>query len=260
MAHMILAAAYVNATASPFFWYLTRTLAVGAYVTLTLAVMLGLLQSIARTTGEHLSWIVADMHTFVSVLTGVLVAGHLFTLLVDPFLPFNLSNIFILGNQPYKPLAVNVGVLAFYAMIALLLSSYLRARISYGLWRTIHYISFVAFVLVTFHGWMGGSDAVTNWAPPLYVGCSVAVGYLLFVRMFAEEQPRSAAARPASLMQSKAGRSVMIALFIAVIGAGVTLAIENSQTSSGQIQHTIPSGQIQHNLRRSIATPDHLPA
>lgn len=230
-----MAVVQADPNASPFFWYVTRTLAVGAYVTLTLTVILGLLQSIARTTGERMSWFVVELHTFVAVLTGVLIAGHLLTLLVDPFLPFSLTNILIPGNQPYKPFAVNLGVFAFYSMLAVLLSSYVRTRISYGLWRAIHYVSFGAFVLVTLHGWLAGSDAVTNWAPALYVGSGAAVGYLLFVRIFTEDRPRMSVAP----VYNKVSRSVLIALLIAIVSAGVTLSIASTPSTSSTVQ---PSG------------------
>ncbi len=133
MDHVTLLLAHqASSTSDPFFWYVTRTMAVGAYIALTLAVMLGLLKSIGRAVGERVSWRVDELHTFVSVLAGVLVAGHLISLLLDPFLPFSITNLLIPGNQPFKPFAVNIGVFAFYSMVTLLLSSYLKPRISYG--------------------------------------------------------------------------------------------------------------------------------
>ena len=74
-AHVVSLAA--AATTSPTLWYLTRTTAVAAYVTLTLSVMLGLLRSIARASAEHLSWIVDELHAFAATLAGRTVTSSL---------------------------------------------------------------------------------------------------------------------------------------------------------------------------------------
>ena len=223
MAHMTLLLAQANPNADPLLWYVTRTLAVGAYIALAISVMLGLLQSIARTAGERTSWMANELHIVLSVLSGVLVAGHVITLVLDPYLPFSIANIIIPANEPFKPLPVDMGVLAFYGMIALLLSSYLKPRISHGTWRAIHYVSFIAFILVTAHGWLAGSDAVTNWMTAIYVGSSIAVGALSFMRLITESPAPGRATAPSN----KAAWSFAIALIIGVLGAGLAFQIAN---------------------------------
>ena len=90
-------------------WYLTRTTAVAAYVALTISVILGMLRAIARTSGERLSWVVDELHTFITSLAGGLIAGHLLSLKLDPFIPFALNNLFVPGDQPYRPAGVEPG-------------------------------------------------------------------------------------------------------------------------------------------------------
>ncbi|HET9980375.1 MAG TPA: hypothetical protein VFQ32_08020, partial [Ktedonobacterales bacterium] len=89
-----------NATSGPTLWYLTRTTAVVAYVALTLSVVLGLLRSIARTSAEHLSWVVDELHAFVATLAGVFVAGHLITIKLDSFIVFSLHDLLVPGQGP----------------------------------------------------------------------------------------------------------------------------------------------------------------
>src|SRR5262249_4783350 len=91
-------------------WDLTRTTAVAASRALTVSVLLGMLRSIARTSGERLSWVIDELHAFVATLAGVMVAGHLLSLRFDPYIPFSTANLFVPGDQPYSPLAVNIGV------------------------------------------------------------------------------------------------------------------------------------------------------
>jgi methionine sulfoxide reductase heme-binding subunit len=230
MAQVSLILAQVDPNASPFFWYVTRTMAVGAYIVLTASVIVGMLRSIARVSGERVSWLVEETHSFLAVLAGVLIAGHLLTLMVDPYLPFSLSNIIIPGDQPYKPLAVNLGVFALYTMLALLLSSWARQRISHGLWRSIHYLSFIAYILVTAHGWLAGSDMSTDWMPALYVGSIAAVAVLAFIRFISSGNVVPQSSQPGN----KVAVSAIVALIIAVVGIIWVIQIEDHLFSGPQ--------------------------
>jgi predicted ferric reductase len=184
-----------GATSDPTLWYLTRATAVAAYIALTASVYLGILRSIARTAGERLSWVADELHAVIATLAGLLVVGHLVSIKLDSFVSFSFANLLLPGNQPYQPvLGVNLGVFALYTMALLLLSSWLRRRIPYGLWRAIHYLSFVAFVLVTAHGLMIGSDAGEVWMRALYTGASCGLGFLLLMRLVTRKRPAVVAA------------------------------------------------------------------
>jgi predicted ferric reductase len=172
-------------------WYLTRTTAVAAYVTLTLSVMLGLLRTIARASAEPISWMVDELHAFVATLAGLCVAGHVLTIRLDDYVTYTWRSLLIPGDGPYRPTAVNLGICAFYLLVLLLLSSWLRRFVAYRLWRVVHYLSFVAFALVTLHGWLAGSDASEPWMRALYVGASAGVGYLTLMRLFARPKARN---------------------------------------------------------------------
>jgi methionine sulfoxide reductase heme-binding subunit len=183
LAHM---PSVATATAtSPTLWYLTRTTAIAAYVTLTASVLLGLMRTIARTTAEHLSWVVDELHAFVATLAGLFVIGHLLTIKLDTFVVFSLHDLLVPGQGPYRPVAVNIGIFALYAMALTLISSWLRRRIPYRFWRAIHYLSFLTFALVTIHGWLAGSDAGEPWMRALYGGGAAAVAFLVLMRLFA---------------------------------------------------------------------------
>jgi hypothetical protein len=168
---------------SPVLWYLTRATASAAYVALLLATMCGMLRGIARGTGAHLSWTVDELHQALSTCFGGLVVLHLVTLYYHTFIPFTLGNFLWPGSQPYRPFAVNLGVLGLYTMGIIFVSSWIRRRLSYRTWRWLHYLSFATFVLVTLHGLLAGSDAGEPWMRALYAGAAAAVGFLLLMRL-----------------------------------------------------------------------------
>jgi sulfoxide reductase heme-binding subunit YedZ len=182
-AHHLLTQA-TAAKADPLLWYLTRTTAVAAYVTLTCAAMLGMLRGVARGSGERLSWITDELHQVLATVFAGLVVLHIITLIYDPFLPFSLTNIFLPIAEPYRPLAIDAGVLALYTLIIVLGSTWIRRFIPYRFWRLLHYASFVTFVLVTLHGLFAGSDTSEPWMRALYAGASAAVGFLVIMRVF----------------------------------------------------------------------------
>jgi hypothetical protein len=174
----------------PVLWYLTRASASAAYVALTLATICGMLRGIARTSGEYLSWVVDELHQVLSNIFGGLVVMHLVTLYYHTFIPFTVSNFLWPGQQPYRPLAVNLGVLGLYTLVILLISSWIRRRLSYRVWRWLHYLGFATFVLVTWHGLLAGSDAGESWMHALYAGASAAVGFVLLMRLLTRRTAR----------------------------------------------------------------------
>ena len=174
----------IAAQSSAVLWYLTRMTAVSAYIVLTLSALLGMARGVARGSGKHLPWTVDELHQVLATTFGGLVLLHLITLYYHTFIPFTLMNFLVPGSQPYRPLAVNLGVLGLYGLAVVLFSSWFRRKISYRVWRRLHYASFVTFVLVTLHGLLAGSDAGEPWMRFVYIGSSAAVGVLVLMRLF----------------------------------------------------------------------------
>lgn len=170
-------------------WYLTRNMAICSYIALTLTVLLGLTITLARNTGERVVWQLQDLHYTLATLTGVLIIGHMATLYFDTFMQFSLGNLLLPLNQPTDTLTVDLGVIGFYGMVTLLLTSWLKKRMSYTIWRIIHYVSFATFVLVTLHGWLTGTDSATSLMISLYFGCTLAVVSVLAPRLFVSPKP-----------------------------------------------------------------------
>jgi sulfoxide reductase heme-binding subunit YedZ len=172
-------------------WYVTRAAAVSAYVLLLLAVDLGMLRSVARELSGRVSWLLDELHQFISLLAAAFVALHLLALLFDPFISFSPLNLLLPLGQPYRPLPVDLGVLALYALGVVLVSSWLRRRMSPRTWRVLHNVSFAVFFLATLHGLLAGSDAGQPWMHALYVGGAASVLFLVVARIFAQPSERA---------------------------------------------------------------------
>jgi sulfoxide reductase heme-binding subunit YedZ len=183
--------ALVARAADPTLWYVTRAAAVSAYVLLLLTVDLGMLRSVARELSGRVSWLLDELHQFISLLAAAFVALHLLALLFDPFISFSPLNLLLPLGQPYRPVPVDLGVLALYALGVVLVSSWLRRRMSQRTWRTLHNASFAVFFLATLHGLLAGSDAGQPWMHALYVGAAASVLFLVVARIFAQPSERA---------------------------------------------------------------------
>ena len=200
LSSMSITLAATGVTANPLLWYVTRAAATSAYITLSVTVIIGLFRSLARVSrlrNARILWLMDETHPWLAVLTVGLVALHLISLIFDPLIPFSLLNVLLPFDQPYRPLAVDLGVLALYGLAVVWLSSWVKRRITYARWRALHYTSFAAFALVTFHGIFAGSDSAEPWMWLVYVGVSGVVGLLTLARIFWPEQQQASASRVA---------------------------------------------------------------
>ena len=70
---------------------------------------------------------------------------------------------------------MGLGALAFDLLIALIVTSLLRARIGHRVWRTVHWAAYASWPVAVAHGLGTGTDVTQNWLLALTVLCSLAV-------------------------------------------------------------------------------------
>jgi predicted ferric reductase len=164
-------------------WLFERLFAFMAYIALTLSVVFGLLLSTKLLDAIAHRPVNFTLHQDLAAL-GLGMAGiHGALLGLDASIPFSLAQIAVPGAAPYAPLAVAVGQAAFYLMALVTASFYVRRHIGQRAWRTLHYLTFLAFAGATAHGIAAGTDARASWAQWLYFGSVAAVTFLLVYRI-----------------------------------------------------------------------------
>jgi predicted ferric reductase len=145
---------------SQVWWYVARAGGLVAWALATAAVVWGLLLSGRITRKPKPAWVL-DLHRFLGALTVVFVAVHVLALWLDSFVAFGPTELFVPFASAWKPAAVAWGVVAFYVLIAIELTSLLQRRIPKRLWRAVHLSSFGLFAFATIHALTAGSDATT---------------------------------------------------------------------------------------------------
>lgn len=164
-------------------WVFMRLLGFMAYFAVTGSVIYGLLLSTKILDAIAHRPITFTLHQDLASIGLGLAAVHGMLLALDGTVPFTLAQIAVPGLAPYAPLWVGVGQVAFYLMAIVVGSFYVRRQIGQRAWRTLHYVTFLAFLGATGHGIVAGTDTGTPWAWWIYVGSLVAVVFLLVYRI-----------------------------------------------------------------------------
>jgi len=177
-------------------WLVERVLGFMAYIAMTGSVVYGLLLSTKVLDAVAHRPITFSLHQDLASF-GVGLAGvHGMLLALDHAMPFTLAQILVPGLSPHAPVAVAFGQVGLYLAMIVVASSYVRPHLSQRAWRTLHYVTFLAFVGATAHGIGAGTDSTQPWAQWLYLGSAMVVAFLLTYRI-------------ATVVLARAGRTPM---------------------------------------------------
>ena len=90
-----------------------------------------------------------------------------------------------------------LGTLALDLVAVLVVTSLLRSRMPYGVWRRLHWLPYATWPLAFLHALGSGSDAGTWWLRGVALGCFVAVAAAAGYRLAGMDvEPLDGPARP----------------------------------------------------------------
>ena len=164
-------------------WYATRITALLSYLALSASTIYGLLLStklLDRVAHRPISF---TLHQDLAGIGVALALVHAAVLMIDRSVPYTPYELVVPFAGPYRPLWVGIGQITMGLALLVLLSFYVRKRIGTRSWRTIHYLSFVAFAGATVHGLMAGSDTSAGWVYAGYLTLTVIVVFLTTYRI-----------------------------------------------------------------------------
>ena len=181
-------------------WNVARAGGLTAYVLLTLAVVVGLaLSAQVQSPSRWPRLLNNELHNFLTLLSSMFLLIHILAVWMDPFTHFGWNEILIPFASSYRTVWMASGIVALYLGLAIGLSTWLRALISYKWWRRLHVLTLGIYALATLHGIGIGSDTQTWWGLSLYLVSSAIVGMLLWRRQrFMSEKRKLAHKQPAS--------------------------------------------------------------
>jgi DMSO/TMAO reductase YedYZ heme-binding membrane subunit len=147
--------------ATQVWWHLARSSGLVAWALAALTVLWGLALS-TRALGRRpkAPWLL-DLHRFLGGLTVLFVGVHLLGLWADSYVQFDAADLFVPFASSWRPVAVAWGVIAFYFLLAVEVTSLLMKRLPKRWWRRIHLTSYLVYGLATVHLLTAGTDATS---------------------------------------------------------------------------------------------------
>jgi sulfoxide reductase heme-binding subunit YedZ len=170
-------------TSSTPLWYLTRATGLVALVLLTASMVLGLLGTMRYQRPGWPRFVVAGLHRNASLLAVGFTLAHIVTTLADSFVPIRPLDAVVPFISVYRPVWLGLGTLSFDLMLALIITSLLRARLNYQAWHLVHWTSYLCWPVAVLHGLGTGTDTPVSWVLGLTAACvaavAIGIGYRL---------------------------------------------------------------------------------
>ena len=152
-------------------WDYTRASANVAWVLILFTILWGVLLTTRVLRGmDRPAWL-RDLHQWLGGLTVFFSLVHMLTLIPDKYVHFQWINLIVPFTNSYKPLAVSLGVLGFWTLLAIETTSLLMKKMSRETWRRIHMLSYPLYGIIVVHSLTAGSDVGSR----LYTGFTVSL-------------------------------------------------------------------------------------
>jgi len=186
-----------TAAGSAGLWYLSRASGLVLLALFSAVVVLGVA---IRTGSAPRGWprfAVAELHRTLSLFAVALLALHVVTAMLDPFVTIGWAATLLPFLSPYRTLAIGLGTLAVDLAGAVLVTSLARRRLGQRAWRAVHWLAYLAWPAAFLHSLTAGGDLGIWWVALVEIGSGVAVSTAVLVRLIGRARggpryPRSA--------------------------------------------------------------------
>ena len=169
-------------------WFVARSGGIVAWALVTLSVCWGLMLSTRAAARAAQPAKLLDLHRFLGGLAVTFTLVHVGGLVADSYVHFGWLEILVPWTSPWQPTEVAWGVIAFYLLATVELTSLLMRRLPRGVWRQVHRASFGLYVFATYHGLTAGSDTGNVWYRMAMLASINIVAYLTVLLVLAKRR------------------------------------------------------------------------
>jgi predicted ferric reductase len=171
-------------------WLATRGAGIVSLLLFTAVVCLGVLTVVRWQSPSWPRFLSVGLHRNLALLSVVFLALHVVTAIVDPYTSLGLIAAAIPFASSYRPLWVGLGVIALDLLLAVVVSSLLRAHLGQRAWRAIHWLAYAAWPFALAHGFGAGTDGSAAWMLAIQAACVAAVAVAVAWRIVAGRSNR----------------------------------------------------------------------
>jgi sulfoxide reductase heme-binding subunit YedZ len=154
------------------YWYITRASGFVSLSLFTIAFALGLLTAGRVSSPRWPRFVTETLHRNISLTAIGFILVHVGAILLDTFVAISPVDAVVPFVSSYFPFWTGLGAVAFDVIIVLILTSLLRTRLPYRVWRFVHWIAYLGWPIVLAHTIGIGTDRL--WVL-VVVGVSVTV-------------------------------------------------------------------------------------
>src|SRR6476661_4870318 len=122
-------------------WFVSRGCGLVALLLLTGTVVLGCAHATRASAGAWQRFTLHALHRNLSLLDVVFLAVHILSAIIDGYVPLQWVDAVVPFVSDYHPVWIGLGAIAVDLLIAVIVTSLLRARLSRRVWRTVHVAS-----------------------------------------------------------------------------------------------------------------------
>jgi sulfoxide reductase heme-binding subunit YedZ len=224
-------------TGSTALWYTTRATGIVALILLTGTVMLGVVGTARAASPRWPRVVTAGLHRNLALTATALVFVHVITTVLDPFASIGLAAAFVPFSSDYRPLWLSLGAVAFDLLLAVMITSLLRERLSHRAWQAIHMLVYLSWPIALWHGLGTGTDTKLPWVLSIDIVCVTGVAWAIWWRLRLTENPTARAAGLLTLALAPLFSAVFVLLGPLQPGwaerAGTPAALLGSKTTPG---------------------------
>jgi methionine sulfoxide reductase heme-binding subunit len=156
-------------------WYTSRATGVVSLVLMSLVVIIGLIVNRQGRLPGMPRFAVLGLHRYLSLLSIAFLAVHIATAVLDTFVNISVAASVIPFVSAYEPLWLGLGAVAFDLMIAIIITSLLRAHLGRLAWKAVHWLAYASWPLAVVHSVYASKDMQRGALLGLALVCIAAV-------------------------------------------------------------------------------------
>jgi sulfoxide reductase heme-binding subunit YedZ len=164
-------------------WYLLRGSGVVALLLLTAVSALGIATVSRWRPGRVPRFVTLGLHRNLSLLALVFLGVHVLTAVIDPDASVRAVAVVVPALSDRYGLWLGLAALALDLVIALIVTSLLRARLAPRVWRAVHWLAYLAWPVALLHGAGMGTDSGATWMLAVDAACIAIFGAAVALRL-----------------------------------------------------------------------------
>jgi predicted ferric reductase len=171
-------------------WYISRAGGLVAWAVVTASIIWGLALSTRLVSRRGAPAWLLDLHRYLGALSLVFTAVHIVSLPFDNYAHITVMELLIpfrsAARSGYAPEPLAWGVVAFYLVVAIQLTSWIKKHLSRRVWHSIHLLSAPLFVIATVHGYKAGTEKNNRFIIWSSIAGGLIFFFLLLFRLFSK--------------------------------------------------------------------------